>query len=91
MTTAANQGSAHNKIDMADDITVGDILVPLNEIFYITDLIMLSPDFAKHLKDNKLEGTYIMVRGYHEPKYWEYQIELGQPKIVGFLEVDTVI
>ena len=72
MTTAANQGSAHNKIDMADDITVGDILVPLNEIFYITDLIMLSPDFAKHLKDNKLEGTYIMVRGYHEPKYWEY-------------------
>ena len=89
----ANQGSGRNntKIDMADDITVGDILVPLNEIFYITDLVMLSRGFAQHLRDNKLEGTYIMVRGYHEPRYWEYQIELGQPKIIGFLEVDALI
>ena len=33
-----------------------------------------------------------MVRGYHEPSYWNSdQIDLGQPKIAGFLEVDSLI
>ena len=35
---------------MADDITVGDICVPLNEIFYITDLVVLNKAFAEKLK-----------------------------------------
>lgn len=33
-----------------------------------------------------------MVRGYHEPVYWNSeQMEIGQPKISGFLEVDKLI
>ena len=64
----------------------------MNEVLYITDLVIINKDFAEKLKQNHLEGTFIMVRGYHEPEYWtSEQIEIEQPKISGFLEVDKLI
>ena len=50
-TQMANKGSVY---DIADDITVGDICVPLKEIFYITDLAIINKEFAQKVKENEL-------------------------------------
>ena len=39
--------------------------MPLKEIFYITDMVVLNKEFAEKLKENRLMETFIMVRGYH--------------------------
>ena len=68
MTNKASK--SQSRVDLGDQITCGEICVPLKEIFFITDLLIISKDFAVKLKQNNLEGTFIMVRGYHEPEYW---------------------
>ena len=49
-TNIANNGSNPQVIDMADGITIGDICVPLNEIYYITDLDLINKESAEKLK-----------------------------------------
>ena len=62
-------------IDLAEDIKCADICVPLKDIFYVTDLVVLNKDFANKLIDNRLQETFLMVRGYHQPKYYEGNLD----------------
>ena len=50
-TNVGNQGSGGNQRsgildEFTDKITVADVLVPLSEIFYITDLVLINQRFA---------------------------------------------
>ena len=49
--------------------TVGDICVPLKEVFYITDMVVLNKALARKLRKSQLEGSYIMVRASKEVIY----------------------
>ena len=75
-----------------EQITVGDIIVPLREVFYITDMVVVNKALAKKLKKSNLQGSFIMVRASKQLVYdSSEQIEIGQTKIMGFLKVDDLI
>ena len=50
-------------------MTVGDIAVPLKEVFYITDVVIINKALAGKLVKCSLEGSYIMVRSSKEKQY----------------------
>ena len=52
-----------------NQLNVGDICVPLREVYYITDMIVVNKALAKKLKKSNLEGSYIMVRASKEIIY----------------------
>lgn len=45
-----------------DTITVAEKMVPLNQVFYITDLVIINNALAGKLLKCNLEGSSIMVR-----------------------------
>ena len=50
----------------------------MNEILYIKDTEIINRKFAEKLIEKDLKGTFLMVRGYKEPKYWtSEQIKIG--------------
>ena len=64
----------------------------MSEIFYITDLVVINKQLAGKLIKCNLEGSSIMVRASKEKVYdSSEQIQIGQSKIMGFLDVDKLI
>ena len=51
-------------------LTVGDVCVRMNEILFVKDTQVLNPKFAHKFIEKELLGTYVMIRGYKDPKYW---------------------
>lgn len=43
-------------------VTIGEICVPLKEVFYITDMVVLNKTLAGKMVKCNLEGSQIMVR-----------------------------
>ena len=73
-------------------MTVGEIAVPLKEVFYITDTVVVNKALAGKLVKCNLDGSSIMVRSNKEKQYDSSdQMQVGQTKIMGFLEVDKLI
>ena len=67
-------------------------MVPLKDVFYITDLVVVNKALAGKLSKCNLEGSQIMVRAAKEKLYdSSEQIQIGQTKIMGFVEVDKLI
>ena len=59
-------------------LTVGDVCVPLKEIYYITDTVVVNKALARKLKKSNLQGSYIMVRASKQLIYdSSEQIEIG--------------
>lgn len=50
-------------------MTVGEIAVPLKEVFYITDMVVVNKALAGKLVKCNLEGSSIMVRASKEKLY----------------------
>ena len=51
----------------------------------------MNPKFAHKFIEKELLGTYVMIRGYKDPKYWtSEQLKIDQPEITGFLSVNQV-
>ena len=50
-------------------ITVGEIAVPLKEVFYVTDMVVINKALAGKLVKCNLEGSSIMVRASREKVY----------------------
>jgi len=50
-------------------VSVGEICVPLSEVFYITDMVVINKQLAGKLVKCNLEGTSIMVRAAKEKVY----------------------
>ena len=42
----------------------------MNEILFVKDTQVLNPKFAHKFIEKELLGTYVMIRGYKDPKYW---------------------
>ena len=73
-------------------ITVGEICVPLKEVFYITDMVVINKTLAGKLVKCNLDGSSIMMRASKDKVYdSSEQIQIGQAKIMGFLDVDRLI
>lgn len=71
---------------------MGDIAVPLKEVFYITDMVVVNKALAGKLVKCSLEGSSIMVRSSKDKQYdSSEQMQVGQTKIMGFLEVNKLI
>ena len=47
-------------------VTVGEVMVPLKEVFYITDMVVINKALAGKLIKCNLEGSSIMVRSSYE-------------------------
>ena len=54
---------------MEKQVTVGEIAVPLKEVFYITDMVVVNKALAGKLVKCNLEGSSIMVRASKEKLY----------------------
>ena len=54
---------------MEKQVTVGEIAVPLKEVFYITDMVVVNKALAGKLVRCNLEGSSIMVRASKEKLY----------------------
>ena len=50
-------------------VTVGEIAVPLKEVFYITDMVVVNKALAGKLIKCNLEGSSIMVRASKEKQF----------------------
>ena len=44
--------------------------MPMKEILNIKDTEVINRDFADKLVERELQGSWLMVRGFKEPKYW---------------------
>lgn len=73
-------------------VTVAEHMVPLKEVFYINDLVIINKALAGKLQKCGLEGSSIMVRSAKDKLYdSSEQIQIGQTKIMGFLDVDKLV
>lgn len=73
-------------------VTVAEHMVPLKEVFYINDLVIINKALAGKLLKCGLEGSSIMVRSAKDKFYdSSEQIQIGQTKIMGFLDVDKLV
>ena len=50
-------------------ITVGEVCVPLKEIFYLTDMCVMNKKLAQKLRKANLSGSFIMVRSEKEKEF----------------------
>ena len=92
LRTKPRQIENAKKSETIDSRTVSDIIVPMKEILYVKDTEIINLDFAKRLAERELQGSWLMVRGFKDPKYWtSHQMQIDQPHIAGFIEVDKVI
>lgn len=74
-----------------NQVTIGEISVPLKEVFYITDMVVINKSLAGKLVKCNLEGSQIMVRSSKDKLYdSSEQIAIGQTKIMGFVDVDKL-
>ena len=61
-------------------------------MFYITDMVVINKTLAGKLVKCNLDGSSIMVRSSKDKVYdSSEQIQIGQAKIMGFLDVDRLI
>mmetsp|Transcript_644 Transcript_644/g.871 ORF Transcript_644/g.871 Transcript_644/m.871 type:complete len:218 (-) Transcript_644:1063-1716(-) len=75
-----------------DLVTVSEKMVKLNEVFYITDVVVVNKSLAGKLLKCNLEGSSLMVRSSKDKLYdSSEQIQIGQTKIMGFLDVDSLV
>ena len=51
------------------EVTVAEIMVPLKDVFYITDLVVINKALAGKLAKCGLEGSQIMIRAGKEKLY----------------------
>ena len=92
LRTKPRQIENRKQKETIDSRTVSDIIVPMKEILYVKDTEIINLDFAKKLAERELQGSWLMVRGFKDPKYWtSHQMSIDQPQIAGFIEVDKVI
>ena len=71
---------------------MGEICVPLKEIFYITDMVVVNQALGKKLEKCGLEGSAIMVRSSKDKLFdSSEQMQINQSRIMGFLDVDLLI
>jgi hypothetical protein len=60
------------------ELTAGDVCVPLKDVYYITDTIVINKDLAHRLIKSELAGSFIMVRASKEVVYESSeQMEIG--------------
>ena len=65
-------------IEQDRQITVGEICVPLKDVFYITDKVLLNKQLAGKLVKCNLEGSSIMVRASKDKQFdSSEQIQIG--------------
>ena len=90
-----NLSVSQDGISLVDDatmLTIADVCIPLKQVYYLTEMVVLNRTLAKKLKKSNLEGSFIMVRASKELLYdSSEQIEIGQTRIMGFLRVDELI
>ena len=71
---------------------MGDIAISLKEVFYINDMVLVNKALAGKLVKCNLSGSYLMVRAKKEELFdSSEQINIGQAKIMGFLDVDKLV
>lgn len=59
-------------------LTVGDVCVPLRDVYYLTDMVTINKELAMKLKKSNLSGSYIMIRAGKDIVYdSSEQIEIG--------------
>ena len=60
------------------EMTVAEIMAPLKDVFYITDLVVVNKALAGKLSKCGLEGSLIMIRAGKEKLYESSeQIKIG--------------
>ena len=75
-----------------DLISVEEKMILLNKVFYITDTVIIDAALAKKLIKCNLEGSSLMVRSNKEKLFdSSEQIQIGQSRIMGFLDVDGLV
>lgn len=61
-TSEMNNTCTKSGSQQTPELTVGDVCVPLREVYYITDTVVVNKQLARKLRKSNLEGSYIMVR-----------------------------
>ena len=75
-----------------DLIAVEEKMIALNQVFYITDTVIINKALSGKLTKCSLEGSSLMVRSSKEKLFdSSEQIQIGQARIMGFLDVDSLI